>query len=667
MKNKFSIALSLAVVLAMLITSLALADNLVTDGDGLVPVNDITSLNLGNVCKAGSASSSVYLLIKHVGQGQVYDNSATVSLSAVTTTSVSNSFSDGSIVLPADWTDLGNNVFSTDTARSTITVSAAAAEATGAKSGTVEYSATGGEDGSTGTLTRKATINLSWNVVNCAPVDNTAPSISYTLNPASPDGNNGWYKSNVTLTWTVSDPESAVTKIGCIDQNITVDQDATTYSCSATSAGGSATQVDVTIKRDATAPTISGSATPGANGAGWNKTDVNVSFSCNDNLSGIASCGPNSTLASDGAGQSAAGTAVDNAGNSTSTTVGPISIDKTTPTISGSATPASNGAGWNNSDVTVSFTCGDALSGVASCSGPSTLGEGANQSVTGTAIDVADNSASATVSGINVDKTAPTIAFVSPSTSSWYNADVTANWSCSDALSGEVSASVSATTSGEGPAQAATGTCADIADNTASDTQSFMVDKTAPVVTVTGVVNGATYTLGSVPAAGCSTTDALSGVATSASLSSSGGPVGSVTATCSGAMDVAGNPGSASATYSVIYNWTGFFQPIDNLPVLNRVKAGSAIPVKFSLGGNQGLSIFAAGYPVSTVTACGATATDDVETTVTAGGSSLSYDALANQYIYVWKTDKAWAGSCRTLTVKLTDGTIHQANFSFTK
>jgi hypothetical protein len=59
------------------------------------------------------------------------------------------------------------------------------------------------------------------------------------------------------------------------------------------------------------------------------------------------------------------------------------------------------------------------------------------------------------------------------------------------------------------------------------------------------------------------------------------------------ASDEAGNAASASVTYSVIYDFDGFFNPVDNPDVLNRVKAGSAIPVKFSLGGDQGLDIFA--------------------------------------------------------------------------
>jgi hypothetical protein len=36
---------------------------------------------------------------------------------------------------------------------------------------------------------------------------------------------------------------------------------------------------------------------------------------------------------------------------------------------------------------------------------------------------------------------------------------------------------------------------------------------------------------------------------------------------------------------------------IDPFPALNIAKGGSSIPVKFSLSGDKGLDIFAAGYP----------------------------------------------------------------------
>ncbi|HSL30709.1 MAG TPA: PxKF domain-containing protein, partial [Anaerolineales bacterium] len=123
-----------------------------------------------------------------------------------------------------------------------------------------------------------------------------------------------------------------------------------------------------------------------------------------------------------------------------------------------------------------------------------------------------------------------------------------------------------------------------------------------------------------------------------------------------------------SATVSVIYNFNGFFSPIENLPTFNTVKAGQGVPVKFSLSGDQGLSIFASGYPKSQVITCDASApASELEDTVTAGASSLSYDPLTDTYTYVWKTNKSWANSCRQLVIQLNDGTVHRANFSFTR
>lgn len=114
-----------------------------------------------------------------------------------------------------------------------------------------------------------------------------------------------------------------------------------------------------------------------------------------------------------------------------------------------------------------------------------------------------------------------------------------------------------------------------------------------------------------------------------------------------------------------VYDWTGFFPPVDNLPTFNVAKAGRAIPVKFSLDGDQGLDIFAATYPKVTTIACPGSASLDNSQTVTASSNSLSYDPGADQYNFVWKTDKAWIGTCRQLVVRLVDGTDHLANFKF--
>jgi hypothetical protein len=263
----------------------------------------------------------------------------------------------------------------------------------------------------------------------------------------------------------------------------------------------------------------------------------------------------------------------------------------------------------------------------------------------------------------------------------WYTSDVTLSWTVSDAQSPFTSTGCDPVTIASD--QTATQyTCSADSDGGASSASVTIArDATKPATTVTDVAEGATYNLGSVPQAGCATTDNLSGVATEATLALTGGDaqgVGDITATCSGALDVAGNAADpAVAHFTVVnplpdtYDFTGFFQPVDNPGegpsyIFNSVKAGSAIPVKFSLAGDQGLSIFSPSYPTSRPLSCTTAAfTDPIEETVTAGNSNLSYDAASDTYTYVWKTNKGWAGTCRVLTVQLDDGTQHLAYFQF--
>jgi hypothetical protein len=127
-----------------------------------------------------------------------------------------------------------------------------------------------------------------------------------------------------------------------------------------------------------------------------------------------------------------------------------------------------------------------------------------------------------------------------------------------------------------------------------------------------------------------------------------------------------GSVESLHRNYVVRYPFAGFFRPVDNQPVLNVAKAGSAVPIKFSLGGNQGLNVLAPGYPSSETIACDSSApADGIDQTVTAGSSNLSYDAASDTYMYVWKTESSWVGSCRALVVKTKDGVAHRADFKF--
>jgi hypothetical protein len=121
---------------------------------------------------------------------------------------------------------------------------------------------------------------------------------------------------------------------------------------------------------------------------------------------------------------------------------------------------------------------------------------------------------------------------------------------------------------------------------------------------------------------------------------------------------------TTTTTAPPAFPFTGFFPPVDNPPIVNVAKAGSAIPVKFSLGGYRGMNIFAAGYPASVRVDCSSSApVDTIEETTT--NSGLTYDASSDQYHYNWKTEKGWGGTCRQLTLRLSDGTNHVANFKF--
>ena len=112
----------------------------------------------------------------------------------------------------------------------------------------------------------------------------------------------------------------------------------------------------------------------------------------------------------------------------------------------------------------------------------------------------------------------------------------------------------------------------------------------------------------------------------------------------------------------------GFFPPVDNAPTRNIVKAGAAVPVKFSMNGYWGMGIIEAGYPASQPILCATGTPSDVITeTVNAGSSSLTYDSSSDHYKYVWKTEKSWANSCRRLQMRLQDGSVHTADFGFTK
>lgn len=210
------------------------------------------------------------------------------------------------------------------------------------------------------------------------------------------------------------------------------------------------------VSLDVTPPVTTAVRTPSP-ASGWTNTDVVVSLSATD--TGALASGVSEIVFSASGAQTipethlpgASGSltisnegittlsfhAVDHAGNTEAAHAIAIRIDRTVPTISAAAGPPPNGAGWNNTAVTVTFACADIPSGVASCTSPIVLAsEGASQSATGTATDLAGNSASATVSGINIDETAPVVTYTG--NIGTYTVDQTIAITCSatDNLSG---------------------------------------------------------------------------------------------------------------------------------------------------------------------------------------------------------------------------------------
>ena len=183
------------------------------------------------------------------------------------------------------------------------------------------------------------------------------------------------------------------------------------------------------------------------------------------------------------------------------------------------------------------------------------------------------------------------------------------------------------------------------------------IDESNPTVTV-----NTTYGYGSVAHANCA--DSGSGIASCTvpdPLDTSSAGTKTIQAH---AVDRAGHVFDGPLTYRVTaYSFTGFFSPINNLPAVNDVNQGSAVPIKFSLAGFRSLNIFAPGYPASQAMTCGGPVTGPLVPT-TLGPDGFTYDPLLDQYKYVWKTDSAWRG-CRQLVVRLKDGTEKRANFRF--
>ena len=92
--------------------------------------------------------------------------------------------------------------------------------------------------------------------------------------------------------------------------------------------------------------------------------------------------------------------------------------------------------------------------------------------------------------------------------------------------------------------------------------------------------------------------------------------------------------------------------------------AGQLTPVRFGLGGDQGMSVIAGGSPTYTPISC-STLRPTGATTATQAGKPLAYDGSKNLYTYSWMVDKSLRKTCGRFDLTLIDGTTHSVLVRF--
>jgi hypothetical protein len=272
------------------------------------------------------------------------------------------------------------------------------------------------------------------------------------------------------------------------------------------------------------------------------------------------------------------------------------------------------------------------------------------------------------------DATAPTVigkATTKPNAYGWYRANVRIDWTAKDP-SGVKTQPADTIVTGEGNSVTATSPL--VCDKAPKPNcgrgtlTGLKIDKTAPSLAVTGVTNGATYTVGAVPTAGCAASDPLSGLAAACRGFLTGGNANKVGQFAYGASvsDKAGNTRAAAAAYRVTYRFDGFAQPVNDpaatpgAPV-SVFRAGSIVPLAFSVKKANGQVITPVSKPAWVSPVKGARTTAAVNEAVVngAGTGGSSYVWKNNRWRFDWSTKGLAAGYLYRVGVKLDDGTTH--------
>jgi hypothetical protein len=498
-------------------------------------------------------------------------------------------------------------------------------------------------------------------------LDKTPPTLAGAAT-TSPNAN-GWYKGDVTIAWTCADTLSGISGACPGDSPITGEGAGLSRSASVSDRASNTTQASSTVNIDRTPPVTTAQAP-----SGWTNDNVGVSFITSDNLAGVQTTfyrlgggsqqtySPGATLnfTTDGV-YTLQFWSVDKAGNGETYHTVQVRVDKAAPTITHSNSLAANANGWKRDPVTVTFTCTDDLSQMASCTGPTTVPtEGLGQLVTGTAVDNAGNTAADPVV-LNIDKTAPTIsgaAFPLPTAAGWNNTTVSVSFTCTDPQnangtpgSGIASCPAPVTLSSDGSGQSVPGTATDSAGNTADTTVSgIKIDRAAP--TLAPSVSPNPVFLGGIATTSPNATDALSGVASQSCVGVDTSRVGSYTVTCT-ATDRAGNTATATAAYTVAYGQKLLYN------TTNPYKGESDISIVLQLQDASGKNVSSATIPVTALAVVNSSGT--VVKTVNA---AFAFAKDKSQYRCSLHTSGLSSGSYTLRFSSGSDPTTHLAPFN---
>ena len=318
--------------------------------------------------------------------------------------------------------------------------------------------------------------------------DATAPSV-VASEPERAANENGWFNQAVRFDIAGSDATSGIADCPPVTYSGPDSATAALMASCRDRAGNSAAR-SFALKYDGTDPTATGAQPArGADANGWYNHAVAVAFSGTDQLSGIDRCTAATYAGPDSGAASMPGTCTDRAGNVSPALGFGLKYDATKPVVGGGQ-PArpSDSNGWYNRSVAVAFSGSDQTAGVESCTSATYAGpDSGAASLAGTCRDRAGNVSDAFGYGLKYDASAPQVTAADPDRATdangWFNHPVGFTIRGGDAISG-IASCPTASYSGPSSASASvTGTCRDVAGNTASRVFALQYDDVAPTVT----------------------------------------------------------------------------------------------------------------------------------------------------------------------------------------